>query len=244
MLVSADAKQLEWRTVLELSRDPVGIAEVLNNDDTHQLNQVTFGLPSRLIAKIYLFRTIFRGTGYSFANDPDFSHVSSDPDYWDDINYKFYNKYKGINECHYKWKELCEAGVPIVSPFGREWDVPLLNSYGKINWTQFTNYPVQGTGADVMKIARISMYNRVKKLGIPVLFIQTVHDSIVVDCPTELAQFVVNLFHEVFRDLQMNLKKLFGYEWIVPLECEVKVGVNQKDMKKLDYLPGYVYNAV
>jgi hypothetical protein len=63
MLVACDAKQLEWRVLLELARDQVGINEVLNGDDTHDLNRVAFSLPSRLIAKIYLFRTIYRGTG-------------------------------------------------------------------------------------------------------------------------------------------------------------------------------------
>lgn len=233
MLVGADAKQLEWRTILELSRDPVGIAEVLAGEDTHELNRVHFGLPSRLISKIYLFRTIFRGSGYSFANDPDFSGVSSSSDYWDDINEKFFKKYDGINTCHYKWKELCENGQPIVSPLGREWDIPIMNSFGKVNWTQFTNYPVQGTGADIMMLARISLYNRLKKLGWPVLLIQTVHDSIVADCPEQYTQPLCNLFHEVFKDLQANIKKLFGYTWIVPLECEVKAGPNQKDMKEI-----------
>lgn len=146
MLVGVDAKALEWKVLLELSRDKVGIAEVLNNQDAHSLNQVAFDLPSRLIAKIYLFRTIYRGSGYSFANDPDFAHVSSNADYWEQINEKFYKKYKGINDLHYKWKEVCESGLPIISPLGREWDIPLMNSYGKINWTQFTNYPVKCSG--------------------------------------------------------------------------------------------------
>ena len=129
---------------------------------------------------------------------------------------------------------MCEQNKPIVSPLGREWDIPLLNSYGKINWTQFTNYPVQGTGADVMMIARISFWNRVKKLKLPVTLVQTVHDNIVVDVPDNLTEVVAKLFMEVFRDLQENIRRLFGYTWVVPLACEVKVGYNQKDMKKLD----------
>jgi DNA polymerase I len=233
LLVSCDAKQLEWRCILELSQDKVGIAEVLAGEDTHSLNKEAFNLPSRLIAKIYLFRTIFRGQGFSFANDPDFMHVSDKAEYWDAVNEKFYKKYNGIDRCHFNWKRLCESGTPIVSPLGREWPVALFNSYGKINWTVLTNYPVQGTGADIMMIARISAFNRIKKLGWPVLFVQTVHDSIVVDCPEEYAQRVVNLFHEVFKDLQQNIKKIFGYSWVVPLECETKVGHNQKDMKEM-----------
>ena len=235
MLIGVDAAQLEWRTLVELSRDAVALNEILQGADTHSLNQAAFGLPSRLIAKVYLFRTIYRGSGYSFANDPDFTHVSSNADYWDEINLKFYAKYKGINDCHFKWKERCEQGLPIESPLGREWDIPLLNSYGKINWTQFTNYPVQGTGADVMMIARISFWNRLKKKkwGHLVLPIQTVHDSIACDAPDDLVQEVVNLYHEVFRDIPANIKKLFNYDWVVPLGCETYGGYDQKNVKEL-----------
>lgn len=56
MLIACDASQLEWRTVLELCRDPVGIQEILDKADVHSLNEHAFNLPSRLIAKIYLFR--------------------------------------------------------------------------------------------------------------------------------------------------------------------------------------------
>ena len=56
MLIQCDASQLEWRTVLELSRDQVGIDEILKGEDTHSKNQEAFNLPSRLIAKIFLFR--------------------------------------------------------------------------------------------------------------------------------------------------------------------------------------------
>jgi DNA polymerase-1 len=161
-------------------------------------------------------------------------HVSTSSDFWDEKNESFFKKYKGIDKCHYQWKGICEQGKSIVSPFGREWEVPLLNSYGKVNWTQFTNYPVQGTGADVMMLARISFSNRLKKLGWPVMLIQTVHDSVVVDAPAEYVERVARLFHEVFKDLQANIKKIFQYDWVVPLECEVKAGPNQKDMKLVD----------
>ena len=63
MLVQVDASQLEWRTALELSQDWVGINEIIGGEDTHAKNQAAFGLPSRLIAKIFLFRIIFRGSG-------------------------------------------------------------------------------------------------------------------------------------------------------------------------------------
>lgn len=227
MFISCDAKQLEWRTIVELSKDEVALREILEGQDTHELNRVAFLLPSRLIAKIYLFRTIFRGTGWSFANDPDFSHVSASPEFWDKINEKFYQKYHGIDKQHNRWKTLVEQGLPIESPLGRQWELPLLNQYGKINWTQLTNYPVQGTGADIMMIARVSFARRLERRGLPVKLVQTVHDSIVCDGPEKYIQEVVNLYHEVFKDLQANIKKIFDYEWITPLECECYIGRHQ-----------------
>lgn len=56
MFIKVDAQQLEWRVALELSRDWVGINEIIDKEDVHSKNQVAFELPSRLIAKIYLFR--------------------------------------------------------------------------------------------------------------------------------------------------------------------------------------------
>src|SRR5207245_7947796 len=101
MIIGVDASQLEWRTILELSQDEVGIAEVEAGEDTHSLNEKAFQLPSRLIAKIYLFRTIFRGSGWSFAHDPQFMHVSKDPKFWDGVGEKFFGKYQGIDRCHH-----------------------------------------------------------------------------------------------------------------------------------------------
>lgn len=230
-------RSFEWRVLVELAQDQVALDEIINGKDTHSLNQAAFQLPSRLIAKIYLFRTIFRGSGYSFATDPDFMHVSSDSAYWDNVNKLFYEKYFTIDECHSKWKETVFNDQPIVGPLGREWSINPFNKYGKINWTQFTNYPVQGTGADVMALARVSFMIRLKKLGLEkvILLISSVHDSIVVDAPKEYLDLVAKLFYEVFADLQANIYKLFQYEWKTPLACEVKYGPNMKEMTKYDF---------
>src|SRR5579859_5808027 len=130
MLVACDASQLEWRTILQLSQDEIGRAEVNEGQDTHSLNQKAFDLPSRLIAKIYLFRTIFRGSGFSFANDPAFMHVSADPKYWDQVGVKFFAKYAGINACHMAWSQSVVRGEPLVGPTGRQWTINLTRDNG------------------------------------------------------------------------------------------------------------------
>jgi len=148
MLISADASQLEWRTAVELSNDQTGLMEILDHADTHSLNQKAFELPSRLIAKIYLFRTIFRGSGWAFANDADFSHVSSSSKYWDRVNEKFYAKYSGLDAQHKRWAQLVVNGKPIVGPLGRSWSLKLQDKRGElvIPWTTLTNFPVNLSG--------------------------------------------------------------------------------------------------
>lgn len=230
MMIQSDAQQLEWRVLAWLANDKVALKEINDGIDFHTKNQETFGLPSRLIAKIYLFRTIYRGSGWSFANDPAFSHVSKDPDFWDRLNEKFYRKYSGINACHLNWGRLVAAGKPIVSPFGREWFIPLTDP-NKLPWTLLTNYPVQGTGNDLMAIARVSLRRRLPNI----LFTSTVHDSIVVDCEEQNVDLVVKTMYEVFDDIPKNVKKLWGIDLPCAFPCEVKVGPNLKDMRKVEW---------
>lgn len=243
MIVQCDASQLEWRVLVELSRDRVALDEIIGGQDTHSLNQVAFGLPSRLIAKIYLFRTIYRGSGYAFSVDPAFTHVSSDPKFWDGIGEKFYAKYADIDRTHKRWCQEVVSGRPLVGPTGREWSIDMGRDYRgniKIPWTTLTNYPVQGTGADVMMIARISFYRRLRASGIPALLISTVHDSIVVDVEDKYVPSVVRMMYEVFDDLVTNLNRVFKCNWITPLNCECKMGPNFKDQKKVDRNANYM----
>lgn len=164
-------------------------------------------------------------------------HVSTSASYWDKANEKFYEKYKGLDDKHKEWAQLVASGKPITGPTGRFWPIPMGRDYQgglKIPWTILSNYPVQGTAADLMAIARVSFMGRLAKKtwGNLCLLVSSVHDSIVVDAPSYLLQEITNLFHQVFDDLAKNVKKLFDYDWQVPLGCEVKYGINMKDMKK------------
>lgn len=230
MIVCVDAKALEWRVCCEVATEPTALKEIVDGEDAHELNRVAFNLPSRLISKKYLFRTIFnRGKGYAFTVDPEFMHVSTSQKYWDDVGRKFYTKYAAIEELYKKNTKLVMDGKPIVGPLGRFWPIQMERDFRgelKVPETKLVNYIVQGTGADVMCIARVSFTNRLKKKawGKHVKQIATVHDSLVADCPNELTQEVANLYFQVFDDLPLNIRKLFNYEWKTPLECEASVG--------------------
>ena len=236
MLVKIDAAQLEWRVAVWLSNDQVGINEINNKDDIHANNQVAFGLPpgpaGRLISKSYLFRTIFRGSGYAFSHDPNFSHVSSKPAFWDDINLKFYSKYSGLDQWHNSLARLVARRQAIVSPLGRIWNISPLPD-GNLPWTVFSNYPVQGTGADLMAVARVSLWNRLRRAGLQAQLISTVHDDLKLDCPKGEVDQVVSTAMSVFQDLPKNLKKLFGIDLPIPFPGEAYVGKDLLNMEKV-----------
>ena len=76
MLVNIDVSGLEWCTIVWLAQDKVGMAEIVAGVDCHAINQQTFGLPERRIAKIFVFRLIYGGTAWAYVYDPDFNWIS------------------------------------------------------------------------------------------------------------------------------------------------------------------------
>jgi len=227
MLIQADAKALEWWTAVWLSQDKTGIEEIVNGVDLHTENQRAFGLPSRLIAKKYLFRTIYRGSAYAFSKDQEFATTSNSIRYWEAIGDKFFSKYSGLDRCHKSWASTVARGQPIVGPQGREWKFEMvLDRRGdrQIPWTTLTNHPVQGTGHDIMAIIRVSFFNRLKKQKLQARLIGTIHDSILVDVPESNVDEVVSLFESCFADMPDNFNRMFGVKPNMPLKCECSVG--------------------
>src|ERR1035437_2329162 len=100
MIIKADAKGLEIVCIAFLSQDPVLMKELVDGIDIHAANQKAFGLPSRLVAKVFIFRLIYGGSAYSYSRDPDFTGVSDSEKFWQRVIDSFYFKYKRIAQWH------------------------------------------------------------------------------------------------------------------------------------------------
>jgi DNA polymerase I-like protein with 3'-5' exonuclease and polymerase domains len=238
MLVNIDVKGLEWVTVVWFAQDKVGMDEIVTGVDQHARNQETFGLPERRIAKIFVFRLIYGGSKWAYALDPDFNWISKKPDYWQGVIDKFYDKYKGIKKKHDEWVDTAIRTGQLSMPTGRVFKFEPKMDKGQAKWprTQILNYPVQGTGHDIVTIARVSLYKRIN--AHPILsnlckFVSTVHDSIVLDVnefSDELRKQLVDVIDGVFRDVPANFRNLFGVELNLPIQAEVSVGENLLDL--------------
>jgi DNA polymerase I len=238
VLINLDAKQLEWVAACYLSGDKVGREELSAGVDTHQRNQEELELPSRLIAKIFLFRTIYcdesGGGAYGFSSDPDFNSVSKSAKFWQKRIDAFYSKYSGLAEWHAKLLSTVGATGRLVMPYGREYVfMRKENKKGDKIWpkTQIYNYPVQGLGAELMAIVRASLWRRLRASGTTFQLRSTVHDSVLIDVPDTEMSRIVELIFGVFQDVPKNFFKLFNVPFDVTLNVEVQVGPNQGSMK-------------
>lgn len=240
MFVNCDASGLEVNCAAYLSQDQVLMDEIINRADIHSNNQARFGLPpgeaGRLIAKIFVFRLIYGGSAYSYANDPNFTSVSASEKYWQKVIDEFYNKYQGVYAWHIKILQEVTLNKRLIMPTGRQYDFFPTNNYrGEPKWpeTKIKNYPVQGLGADVMTVARVDFARRFWKSELVGKLRSTVHDSIVVDVPSKDVDKTIEMFYDVFACIPKNFESIFGTKYNLPLFCEVKIGNDLKNLEKV-----------
>lgn len=233
MLIQGDASALEWRCAAFLSQDQKAFDEIWNDVDQHTDNQTRFGLPSRLIAKTFVFRLIYGGSAFSYAHDPNFTEVSKSEKFWQKVIDEFYAKYQGLHRWHVKLMQEATTTGKVQLPTGRiyEYEPEYKNGQRVYPRTTILNYPVQGLGADLMTIARVSLYNRMRDNYDGAKLVNTVHDSIIIDCKDEHVKSLSELMLQVFEDVPKNFEKLFGVEFNLPMKAEVQYGPNWKDME-------------
>lgn len=255
MYLKADASQLEWRTKVFLSQDEIGIRELQNNEDLHSDNQRFFQLPSRIIAKIFLYRMIFadafgpreyEGPAFAYARDPDFSPTSSSVKYWTGVVSRFFEKYEGVHKHSIDLISKATQG-PIVSPSGREYRFqPYTKKNGEIDWprTDILNYPVQGLAADFMIVARGIVHQRIKPLQDNyghdrILLVNTVHDDIELDVDNdpEIIYNISRVLEQAFQDVPEVFEKWFHQKVNVPLAGEVKFGTSLLEDNMVKFNP-------
>lgn len=236
ILINADVKGLEVVVAAQLSGDKVLCQEILDKEDIHDNNRKAFNLPSRLISKIFKFRLIYGGSAYSYANDPDFSSVGLNEARWQDVIDAYYAKYHGIGTWHKGLIYEAQSTGRLVIPSGRYY--PITPNYEKRNpWplTIIKNYPVQGFGADLVKLARLRARQLLEDAAIEADLVSTVHDSIVGDTPEKNTLAVGKILKQAVEDVPRICKQVWGYDFALPLTAEVLAGMNLDDMVELDF---------
>ena len=105
----------------------------------------------------------------------------------------------------------------------RRRDLPEIRS-SKFNLRSFgervaLNMPIQGTAADVMKLAMVAVWKRLKAEGLQAKLVLQVHDELIVECPEEEAQKVAALLEEemeqvVTLSVPLTAEAHYGHNWL------------------------------
>jgi DNA polymerase I-like protein with 3'-5' exonuclease and polymerase domains len=116
----------------------------------------------------------------------------------------------------------------LTSPLGRVYQFKQKQQRGELVWNEsdICNWINQGLGADVMSIARITTKQKFDKYKLESKLVNTVHDSIVADCPEKEVQNVSEIYLDVFKELPKRVSQAYDIDWNLPMMGEVLVGPN------------------
>ena len=236
MILQADVKGLEIAVAAWLAQDQTLIQELHDKVDIHGENQKAFGLPTRLIAKVLGFRILYGGSAYAFAQDPAFKEVSTDKKYWQKAIDAYYKKYHGIEKWHRNLVYEATTTGRVLCPTGRFFPFKPEFKNGEMQWhvQAIKNYPVQGTGADLVSLARVEFYRMLRITKLNVKPVATVHDSIVVDCHPSEIQKCAKLLQVSIERIPALFKRRFGSDVNVPFTSEITAGPNFKDLNEIE----------
>ena len=217
-IMEIDFAQLEFRTAVFLAQDKQGIEDIKNGFDVHQFTADTIGV-SRQEAKGHTFKPLYGGI----------SGTDSEKKYYK----AFLEKYPDIKVWHEKLQDEAIRQKVVTLPTGRQYAFPKAERMpwgGSSFSTQIKNYPVQGFAtADIVPLACILIQKLLDENKTKSLLINTVHDSIVADVFPGEEKLVASCLNNGCLGVLNAMKDIYGIDFNVPLDVELKVGSNWLD---------------
>lgn len=223
-IVSADYSQIELRIMAHLSQDTGMLNAFANNEDIHRATAAEiFGVErsavdneQRRYAKVINFGLIYGMSAFGLAQNLNIER-SAAQSYIE----RYFARYPGVRQYMQETREIAKQNGYVETYFGRRLWVPEINSSNGMRRAgaerAAINAPMQGTAADLIKLAMIAVQNWLTSEKLNTKLIMQVHDELVLEVPdNELA-----LVREKLPELMQNVAKLD-----VPLLAEVGVGSN------------------
>ena len=229
VLIDADYSQIELRLLAAFSGCKELINAYLNGDDVHAitaskvfkvpLSEVTPAL--RRKAKAVNFGIIYGISEYGLAKN-----VKCSPKEAADYIKKYFETYPEVKEYMDKNVEFARKNGYVTTIFNRRRYIKEINSQN-YNLRAFgeraaMNMPLQGSSADIIKIAMVNVYDRLNKEGFKSKLIMQVHDELIIDAPENEAEAVKKLLvYEMENAVKLS----------VPLTVEAEEGKTWYDAK-------------
>ena len=225
VLVDADYSQIELRLLAHISGDETMQNAFKSGEDIHAVTaSQVFGLPlaevtpaQRSSAKAVNFGIVYGISAFSLAQDIKVSPAEARA-YID----AYMQKYHGVRE--YMDRVIAEAKERgyVETLFGRRRPVPELKA-SNFNTRSFgervaRNMPIQGTAADIIKLAMVNVRRRLRAEGMEARLILQVHDELIAECPEREAERVTALLEEemeraVTLSVPLTAEAHSGHSW-------------------------------
>lgn len=222
VLVDADYSQIELRLLAHISGDKHMQEAFLSGEDIHTVTaSQVFNTPidevtplQRSRAKAVNFGIVYGISAWSLAQD--IGVMQSEAKAYMEA---YLNKYDGVREYMKAIVEKAKHDGYVQTLYARRRYLPELKS-SNFNTRSFgervaLNMPIQGTAADIIKLAMVNVYNRFKAEGLKAKLILQVHDELICECPEVETQRV----SDILREEMSGAARLS-----VPLTVDVKTG--------------------
>ena len=221
-LVDADYSQIELRVLAHIARDENMIEGFRSGADIHtQTAAQVFGMPPDYVtsqmrsrAKAVNFGIVYGIGAYSLSRDIGVT-VAEANDY---IN-GYLRTYHGVRQYMEDTKQFAKENGYVKTMFGRRRDLPEMSATNRVTKAfgerVAMNTPIQGTAADIIKIAMVRVYRRLQAEGLKSQLILQVHDELIVETtPDEIDAVKILLQQEMSGAAELS----------VPLVVDVGVG--------------------
>lgn len=231
ILVAADYSQVELRILAHLSQDKELMKAFKEDQDIHSytaslifdMNQEDVTYHERDTAKRVNFGIVYGMSAFGLSKD-----LGIHPKDAEEFIKKYFLRYKRVKQFMDEQIALCEKVGYVTTLLNRRRYIPEINSRNKavkqFAERQAINTPVQGSAADLMKIAMINVHNELVKRKLDTRMLITVHDELVFDVPKCEEKEVINLAREIMAN---------PFKLSVPIVVDVKVGKNWLEMEKV-----------
>lgn len=229
VLCDADYSQIELRVLAHMAGDPTMIEAFNSGEDIHRITaSQVFGVPQELVtplmrsrAKAVNFGIVYGIGAHSLSQDIQVSYGEAKR-YIDDY-LAHYSAVAGFMED--RIRRAKETGYA-ETLFGRRRPLPELKASNGVTRSfgerVARNMPIQGTAADIIKIAMVRVYRRLREEKLEARLILQVHDELLVEAPeAEAARVAVLLKEEMEAAAALQVK----------LEAEVHIGSTWYDAK-------------
>ncbi len=227
ILVDADYSQIELKLLAHFSADPKMVAAFQSGADIHASTAAeVFGVPQdqvtpemRRDAKAVNFGIVYGISNYGLSRNIHISARKADA-----YIKRYFERFPAVKEYLDGLIARAKQNGYAVTMFGRRRSIPELNS-GKFNERKFgervaMNMPLQGTAADIIKIAMINVAHRLADTKSRLIL--QVHDELIVDA----AEDEVDKVKDILKTEMEN-----AVELTVPLNVSVSVGKNWMECK-------------